>query len=215
MIDADNLGIVQDGLSPAEVDAYREQLGVLNRELNAIRGDAFGPLAGPGDPSWRTVFTGILEDVLRDGERRRVDLGWHYDVVREVLAENAWSLDEVTEPRLVEWDLWDSNVMVRDGRIACLIDHERALFGDPLLEAGFAGTQLPAFGDWSAFQRGYGKTELTPTETIRRRLYCLHLVLVMVIETVYRGHTDSRQYDWARGLLDEAMALLGRRPTAG
>jgi hypothetical protein len=58
--------------------------------------------------------------------------------------------------------------------------------------------------------RGYGHGPLTETEGVRRRLYCLHLVLVMVIETVYRGHTDTGQYDWARGQLTEIMALLGR-----
>ncbi|WP_416968112.1 phosphotransferase family protein [Streptomyces sp. 4F14] len=209
-VDADNLGIVKDQLPAAERDAYLEQVGAANREINSLRGDAFGPLAGPGDPSWRRVFTGIVEDVLTDGERRRVDIGWDYDTVREVLAEHAGSLDEVTEPRLVEWDLWDSNVMVRDGKIACVIDHERAFWGDPLIEAGFTGTQLPAFGDATPFMRGYGHPELTETERVRRRLYCLHLMLIMVIETVYRGHTDTAQYDWARPRLDEAMALLGR-----
>lgn len=208
-VDADNLGIIADQLPTAERDAYMAQLGAANRELNSIRGSGFGPLAGPGDPSWRRVFTGMVEDVLVNGERRSVELGWDYDVVRAVLAEHAACLDEVTEPRLVEWDLWDGNVMVRDGRIVCIIDHERAFYGDPLIEAGFAGSQLAAFGDARAFMRGYGHPELTPTQVVRRRLYGLHLVLIMVIETVYRGHTDTRQYDWARSRLDEAMALLG------
>ncbi|GAA2800118.1 hypothetical protein GCM10010441_26250 [Kitasatospora paracochleata] len=56
---------------------------------------------------------------------------------------------------------------------------------------------------------GYGHPPLAGTETVRRRLYCLHLVLVMVIETSYRGHTDTAQYDWARRRLTEVMALLG------
>jgi hypothetical protein len=84
------------------------------------------------------------------------------------------------------------------------------MYGDPLMEAGFTGTQLASFGDASAFVRGYGRGELTATEQVRRRLYCLHLTLIMVIETVYRGHTDTQQYDWSRPRLDEAMALLGR-----
>ncbi|MFF0504277.1 phosphotransferase family protein [Streptomyces fimicarius] len=209
-IDADNLGIVADRLPAAEREAYMEQLGAANREINSIRGGGFGPLAGPGDPSWRRVFTGIVEDVLADGERRGVDIGWDYDVVREVLAAHADSLDEVTEPRLVEWDLWASNVMVREGKIACIIDHERALYGDPLIEAGFAGTQIAAFGDATPFMRGYAHAELTGPQRVRRRLYCLHLMLIMVIETVYRGHTDTQQYDWARPHLDACMALLGR-----
>jgi hypothetical protein len=56
--------------------------------------------------------------------------------------------------------------------------------------------------------RGYGRTELTANEQLRRRLYCLHLMLIMVIETVYRGHTDTKQYDWARIQLDQTMAML-------
>ena len=34
----------------------------------------------------------------------------------------------------------------------------------------------------------------------------------MVIETVYRGHTDRIGYDWARARLDEVLAAFGRRP---
>jgi aminoglycoside phosphotransferase (APT) family kinase protein len=207
-VDADNLGIVGEQLPNADLAAYREALGTVNRELNSIRGPAFGPLAGPGSPSWRVVFNGMVEDVLHDGERRHVDLGIGYDVIRRVVAADAGSLDEVGEPAYVEWDLWDGNVMIRDGTIVSIIDHERAFYGDPLIEAGFAATQLPAFGDSAAFMRGYGRVALSQAELVRRRLYCLHLALVMVIETVYRGHTDPGQYDWARARLAEIMALI-------
>jgi aminoglycoside phosphotransferase (APT) family kinase protein len=205
-VDADNLGIVRAELSTAELDAYHEALGAANRKLNSISGAGFGPLAGPLDESWRAVFTGMLEEVLRDGERRQVDLGWDYAVIRAVVAAHADSLDEVTKPAFVEWDLWDGNVMISGGAIVSILDHERAFFGDPLIEAGFAATQLTAFGDPAPFLRGYGRGALTETEQVRRRLYCLHLALVMVIETVYRGHTDSRQYDWARRQLTDVMA---------
>lgn len=208
-IDGDNLGAVAKQLPAAARDSLMEQVGAANREINSLRGGAFGPLAGPGDQSWRRVFTGMIDDVLADGERRGVDLGWDYDTVRRVVDVHAGSLDEVTGPRLVEWDLWAGNVMVRDGKVVGIIDHERAFFGDPLIESGFAGTQMAAFGHAVPFMRGYGQPELTGTEQVRRRLYCLHLALIMVIETVYRGHTDSNQYDWARIRLDEAMALFG------
>ncbi|HEX3714907.1 MAG TPA: aminoglycoside phosphotransferase family protein [Trebonia sp.] len=209
-IDGDNLGIIGERLSPAERDAYHEALGAANRELNSVRGAAFGPLTGPGDRSWRTVFTGMLEGVLGDGVRRQVDLGCDYDSVRSVIAANAASLDEVTEPAFVEWDLWDNNVMVRAGKIIAVIDHERAFYGDPLIEGGFTATQLPAFGDPAAFLRGYGRGGLTGAEHARRRLYTLYLTLIMVIESVYREAGDS-QYDWARGRLAEALALFAGR----
>jgi aminoglycoside phosphotransferase (APT) family kinase protein len=207
-IDADNFGIVKDSLTPAEIDAYNEALGATNRRLNSIRGTAFGRLDGPGDPSWRACFTRMIGDVLDDGARRTVDLGYNYDLVRDLVAAHGDCLDQVTEPRFVEWDLWDSNVMIRDGGIVAVIDHERAFYGDPLIEAGFTGTDLPAFGDSAAFLRGYGLPGLSGNERQRRRLYTLYLVLIMMIETNYRGHTDSSQYDWARTRMDEVMALF-------
>jgi len=154
----------------------------------------------------------MIGDVLRDGERRKVDLGCSYDLIREVIDANLACLDEVTEPRFVEWDLWDSNVMIRDGAIVAIIDHERAFYGDPLIEAGFTGIDLPAFGDPAAFLRGYGHGEFTAGQRQRRRLYTLYLVLIMIIETDYRGHTDTNQYDWARKRLAEVMALFCTEP---
>jgi aminoglycoside phosphotransferase (APT) family kinase protein len=209
-VDADNLGIVMDRLPPQELAGYREALGALNRELHTISGAGFGAL-GSDDPSvsWRTVFLGMIDDVLRDGERRAVDIGVGYDAVRTAIAAHAGSLDEVSAPVLVEWDMWESNVMIRDGRIVAIIDHERAFFGDPLMEAGFVVFGVPGFGDVSAFARGYGREPSTDAEWTRRRLYNLYLALIMAIETVYRGHTDTTQYDQARHWLADVLTGFG------
>ena len=209
-VEGANFGMVRDSLPAPEQDHYNEALGAVTRDLNAIKGPGFGPLGGPFTASWRARFLTMFEDILRDGERRSVDLGRPYDDVRAVLATHAGTLDGVTEPVFVEWDLWDNNVMIRDGRIACVIDHERAFYGDPLIEAVFTGFEMPAFGPSAAFMRGYGRTELSPAEQIRRRLYTMYLVVIMIVETRYRGHTDDAQYDWARERLDEFMALFGR-----
>ncbi|WP_249998142.1 phosphotransferase family protein [Actinoplanes sp. M2I2] len=205
-VDADNYGIIRSSLSACEQDKLDVAVGAVTREVNALTGAAFGPLAGPGVPTWRQCFLGLVDDVLGDGERRSVELD--YAAIRSLVAAHAGCLDEVTSPRLVEWDLWPSNVLVRDGRIVCVIDHERAFYGDPLMEAGFVATQLPAFGDPTAFVRGYGKAGFTDDEKARRRLYNLHLTLTMVVEAVYRGHTDGRQEQWARARLAEAVAAL-------
>jgi aminoglycoside phosphotransferase (APT) family kinase protein len=210
-VEGDNLGMLRDTLTPAENDSYQEQLGAVTAELNTIRGTAFGPLTGPGSDSWRTVFTGMIGSVLDDGERRGVRLGHDHPSLRALIEGHAGSLDEVTEPRFVEWDLWDNNAMVRDGRIVAIIDHERAFWGDPLIEAGFTAAENPAFGDARAFMRGYGHAPLTPSEQIRRRLYGLYLALIMVVETEYRAMTEPAHLEWVRARLDEAVALLRAR----
>jgi aminoglycoside phosphotransferase (APT) family kinase protein len=216
-VDAANLGVIWDELSDGECDRYAVELGAATRRINEITGERFG-VPGAANPDsakpaagWREVFTGMVSDVLDDGRRRGVDLGWDYDLVRGLSALGADSLDEVTVPRLVEWDLWHSNALVRDGAIVSIIDHERVFYGDPLMEAGFAAAQLDAQVLADGFARGYGfgAREFTAAEQSRRRLYDLHLALIMVIETVYRGHTDPAAYDSARVRLDRVMAGFG------
>ncbi|GIF43753.1 phosphotransferase family protein [Actinoplanes xinjiangensis] len=207
-IDADNLGMIRDSLTPADRDAFQEALGAATARLNTIRGPAFGPLTGPGLPTWRAAFTTMIESVLSDGERRAVSLGRPYLEIRTLISDNAGCLDEVTEPRFVEWDLWDNNAMVRDGRIVAIIDHERAFWGDPLIEAGFTGTEQPAFGDSRSFIKGYGHPPLTHPERVRRRLYNLYLTLIMAVEIPYRNLGGADHHTWVHARLTEALALL-------
>jgi aminoglycoside phosphotransferase (APT) family kinase protein len=205
-----NFGEVSDDWPVERSQAVWRQIGAANRELNSLVGTGFGRFGVAGVASWREAFTGILDDVLRDGERREVDLGWSYDEVRAAIAQHEACLDAVTEPRFCEWDLWGSNVMVDDDRITGIIDHERAFWGDPIMEAGFvAASGTVQWGSPSAYLAGYGRGPLTADELDRRRLYNLHLFLIMVIETVYRGHTTTDQLDMARPALDAAMADLG------
>jgi aminoglycoside phosphotransferase (APT) family kinase protein len=208
-VPGENFGEVSGSWPDERSQAVWRQIGAVNAELNTIVGDSFGRYGLPGVRSWREAFTGILEDVLADGERRGVDLGWSYDEVRQSIADHQACLDAVTVPRFCEWDLWGSNVMVHDDRITGIIDHERAFWGDPIMEAGFLAAGSVSAGDPSGFLAGYGRGPLTPDEFDRRRLYNLHLFLIMVIETVYRAHTTTDQLDMARPALDRAMADLG------
>jgi len=214
-VDADNFGFAAAaGLLDAEtIAAGTRELGALNREINSITGERFGPLTGDGSPTWREAFAIMIEDTLDDGRRAGVDLGWSDEEVRAALAAHADALDEVTVPRLVEVDLWTKNSMIRDGRIVAILDHERAVWGDPLMEAGLTGLDLPVFGDPSDFMAGFGMTELTDAERTRRRLYSLYLALIMVVETKYRG-TERELYDFGRTQLDTLMAALRGRSAA-
>lgn len=210
-VDAPCFGIAIEAgeLSADEIDAGFEDLGAVNRRLTEVVGPHFGPIHGPGFGTWRAAATSLFENLLADGERADLDLGWSYDDVRATWDEHADVLDEVTEPRLIEVDLWAKNSMIRDGRIVAVIDHERAMFGDPLMEAGLTGLDLTFFPDPAPFMRGFGIGRLTDSQVTRRRLYSLWIAVVMVVETPYRG-LSPEQYRWSCGQLDIAMGLLGR-----
>jgi fructosamine-3-kinase len=193
---------------PDDVQAsIRFQIGAIVRAINGFTGSYFGY---PGNPElragdWKSAFLKIVNSVLADGAARNVDYGFPGAELRSVVEKHAAALEEVRIAHLVHWDAWDPNFFVRDGRITGLLDFERALWGDPLMEAQFR----PIFGRFGAdILRGYGKTTFTPEEVRRSFLYMWHLGLVMITECAYRNYDTDDIYKNGRGILAHAMNWL-------
>ncbi|WP_164472651.1 phosphotransferase family protein [Cohnella candidum] len=200
-MDGEIYGSVKPSLSEAERETIDAELGRLNRILNEVRGQRFGLYAQPSDAGWKDTFMDLIFGVLLDGEEMGVVLPVPYAEIRgEVLARSE-VLDEVKEPRLVHWDLWDGNVFVKDGAVTGLIDFERALWGDPLMEVYFSH-----FNRSPAFLRGYGKSKLSESEFARRSLYDLYLDLILYVECTFRQYDDEGHIRWARDNLAEGLA---------
>ena len=204
----DNLDHVRATLPPAQVEAVDRHLGAILRELNAFRGDWFGC---PGNAAlraatWRAAFLAIVESVLEDAARKSVRFERPAPEIRALVDAHAPSLDEVSEPRLVHWDSWDSNLFVAEGRVCGLIDFERALWADPLMEAPFRALSWTGVTD---AMRGYGKTTFSDGEQRRCWLYTLHLGLVMQTECAYRAYPNDDILVQARRMVARALDWLG------
>lgn len=197
-------------LTPDEQHAVDREIGRYLRQMNEIAGPAFGYFSHPAPPGqpWRETFLAMLDGVLADGQEIGVALPLAYDALRGRVAAAAPILDEVTAPRLVHWDLWDGNIFVDPAtkRVNGIIDFERALWGDPLMEANFVFA--PPAG-LAAFTEGYGQALLdTPAQVQRRILYNIYLYLIMVIECAYRQYETHDQENWARGRLVRELEQL-------
>ncbi|MGN7356366.1 phosphotransferase family protein [Paenibacillus sp. SAF-054] len=186
--------LVKDSLTEDEQDAIEEELGRYNRQINEYAGSAFGPFFENSEdayPTWREAFSGLMSDLLSDGRKFGVRLPIVYEQIEEAVAAKLPILNEVTEPRLVHWDLWSGNVFVDQGRITAIIDWERALWGDPLFEYYFSHME-----NSNAFYRGYGSRFDAPHEKERRKLYDLYLDLIYVIECRSRKYEDPDHLQW-------------------
>ncbi len=184
---------IKDEISEEEKHRIERSLGRYNRIINEPTGRMFG-YVGQADRqtnTWRDAFLQMMDDVLMDGTEMRVELPVAYQAIRHRLDENVACLDEVSEPRLVHWDLWDGNVMVEDNEISGILDFERAVWGDPLMEFYFGH-----FTPQGAFTEGYGRSITTDSERLRRWLYDLYLDLILVIECTYRGYEDHNHIEW-------------------
>jgi hypothetical protein len=115
-------------------------------------------------------------------------------------------LEDVKEPALVDWDMWDGNIFVNPETkaITGIVDFERALWGDPLMEVNFG-----AFGLKPGLVHGYGvDLFVAPNAQICRALYNVYLWLIMVIECTFRQFETKDQELWARQKLIDELNIL-------
>jgi aminoglycoside phosphotransferase (APT) family kinase protein len=182
---------VKASLSDSEKEKIEHQLGVLSRVINELKGESFGLFSQATFPSWKEAFRDMIYGLLADGRDAGVTLPITYPELKHEIEIRLDVLDEVKEPRLVHWDLWDGNVFVKDGEITGLIDFERALWGDPLMEYYFSH-----FTPSPAFRQGYGLFLTEPSQLARRELYDLYFDLILYIECAYRKYNNKEHVKW-------------------
>lgn len=209
-LEGDNLGELMEGrsLDPSTCSALMRELGGINRSINELCGDGFGSVAGGQSATWRPAFTGMVEDVLRDARSIGLDLGPLPDAIHRVLDRHGSVLDDVRASRLVSWDLWPGNAITRHGRIAGVVDHERSLWGDPVMEAAFINTDIPIYPEADRFALGYGAIDFGESAPLRRQLYSVHRLLVMTVEPHYRGPQDPNQSVWSKRRMEQLLNRL-------
>ncbi|MNW37298.1 Phosphotransferase enzyme family protein [compost metagenome] len=186
---------IKDQLTDLEREQIEVELGRYNRLINDITGKIFGYYAiqDKHGTCWWEVFRDMMSDLLADARDAKLALPAADEEIMGLLDKHRAALKEVTTPRLVHWDLWDGNLFVEDGHITGIIDCERAIWGDPLMEYYFRDLA----GRPPAFMEGYGLHNLNESELERVKLYDLYLALIMYIECYYRKYTDRNHIQWA------------------
>jgi len=213
----ESLAKVKEKLSPDELRRLRRQIGQESALLNRVRGELFGYPRRDGrtrSSSWRESFLAILADILDDAAEYHRDVTRPVSDLRALFERLGPRLDVVTEPVLVHFDLWDGNIFVRPGPdgwvIDGIIDGERALYADPLLELvsliTFCG---PEEGD--AVIDGYLGRPLTDDEQLRLCCYRVYLWLILAVEgavRLYPPEEEERLAGWVLPKLAEDLSTL-------
>src|SRR5688500_2245261 len=122
-----------------DTDGVRAGLGAAIARVHAVTGSFFGYEGQRAHAStWRGAFTAMVESLLADGEAWHVELPVPADRIRAAVDRHGPTLDTVDRPALLHFDLWDGNVLATvDNGVATLsglVDGERNLYGDPLLD---------------------------------------------------------------------------------
>jgi aminoglycoside phosphotransferase (APT) family kinase protein len=208
-------------ITKEEEAGVRRALGAALARIHTITGPYYGYPGGRRAQAgtWREAYQGFMNELLVDAERLGVKLPVPPGRLTAAIRRHADVLDVVQRPALLHFDLWDGNVLVdrdADGAldITGLVDGERYLYGDPLLD----------YVSPALFRRiedepdnpvvvGYAAATGEPVTfdepaRIRLSLYRLHLYLVMNVEPVTRGLTGPEHVDHLRFLADHLIGEL-------
>lgn len=201
-----------------DTDGVRHELGEAVAAIHRITGQRCGYTGDrPHAASWALCFRKMLEVLLVDAAEWAIDLAEAPARIRTALDQS--DLSFAGPPVLLHFDLWDGNVLVTvaDGtpRLSGLVDGERWLWGDPLVDlvspALFRRIEdEPDHPFLTGYRAATGADPLAePFALVRLRWYRLYLALLMVIELPSRGldtaeHAESTEF--LRGQLEQRPA---------
>ncbi|WP_123604559.1 phosphotransferase family protein [Micromonospora sp. Llam0] len=225
-----NLPTIAESAEPPDDSAVRHDLGVAYAALHRITGGRFGYDGGrAGAATWAAAFTAMVEELLADAADWSVRLPASPDRFRSLLARHAGLLDTVRRPALLHWDGWDGNVLAACDahgvlRLTGLVDGERYLYGDPLMDLVAPllfrrAEQEPEHPFLRGYRAAAGNAAVDlDDDRVRRRLalYRMHLYLVMLVEMPSRhltGPEHQGQVELLTGLLTEELAALSSAGT--
>lgn len=207
IIEGSSLYQLEPKLSSEELSSFREQIGQVLRKLNQEKGTMFGHFCVESlqFPTWYEAFSFMLTGVCRDGNLAGVDYGMESLDILEALHKYKRCFDEVTEPAFIHYDSWNGNIFVKDNHITGLIDWERAMWADPLMEVKFNTHELN-----KDFLKGYGIRSLSTSQKIRCLWYDVYLYLIMMNEVTYRQYDNDDQYHWVKNLFQQSWNNLSK-----
>ena len=196
---------MMETLSEEEKNRIFTQVGRYTKELNGIVGKKFGYYGQPERQGecWYDVFRSLLLDVFFDLERKNIAMPVEKEQILTLLESDRVCFEEVTTPKFVHWDIWAGNVFVEQGKVIGIIDFERALWADELMEVGFRTYEYNP-----SFFAGYGKEALSESEKRRALWYDMFLFHIMRTECDYRGYDNRWAYDWSGDMILKGMAEL-------
>ncbi len=191
---------VHESLEEEVKATLRKEVGMVQKKLSQVTGEKFCML-GDTEHQFDSLFDFIyylISNVLQDAERKSVEIGVSKEEVLSELTKYRACFDEVKEPSLVHWDMWEGNIFIKDGEITGIIDWERAMWGEALMDEPFRYHKRN-----TDLLEGFGVNELSQAELRRIFWYDVLLYLTMMTEVFYREYEDDGQYKWTKMLFEE------------
>ncbi len=202
------LDSIYDELNEKQRTSISSELGKYAEQITGIKSDYFGDISKKDKQftTWSEAFLFMIEELLLDARDNKVRLPYDYNEIYQLIEKHSNVLDMVEKASLVHKDMWKGNIFVdsQTAEIRGVVDYERAIYGDLLLEP-VCGFLLQNAAFMNSFM---GRTYLEKDEKIRSIIYRIYLFIIMIIECSFRKYPWENSDKWAREQLCEAMEDL-------
>lgn len=188
-----NYSNIKEKLTVEERGTIEYKLGYLSKEICNIKDHSFFL------PSYQNMkfnnnyeFIKYLFDLLLcNAMEEELDLGENtYEIINNLINLYQAELSNITNLCLAHTDIWDGNILIKDGDISGIVDFSDLYYCDELMTFYFHTID----GITSQkFISGFGKKELSNDEKIRIEIYRMYVILKMIVDCKLKKYG---KFDW-------------------
>lgn len=193
----------------------REKLRMLS-QIHKITGDFFGYYQGEHFSTWYEAIRSMVNSLITDCEAIGKETPDGHALLEAI--DRHKNILEKVPCRMVNFDLWDSNVLLENGKKPVWIDPERSFYGDPIGDMITQGkSQMAKLSEKEDAIRIYNEYASQPfglneEEKIRYAVMVSYLALIEEVEKYVRYETTDENYirntKDARAMYDMAFDFL-------
>lgn len=199
--EGENFEAIRNTLSQTEIESIEYEIGEFCQLVSNIKKEYYYapwiPLTHANNFSF---ITDIFKYMIGMCSKYKIDIQRvHLEDIQCLIYRYKNEINSVDEVGYCNFDLWDGNVIVKDGRVTGFVDFEHVIIGDKLITYYLCDFHSRKS---IAFLKGMNIKSLSHSEKIRLTTYRCIILIKMIIEQNLRGNTDMSSYIWIYNKLD-------------
>lgn len=204
-LDGKNYYEIKDELSDKEKSVIEYKLGILSKKICNIKSDSFFLPSYPNmkfNDNYEFVYN-LFNLLLCNARNEKLDLGEKiYNAIENILYLSHDELKNISNLCLTHTDIWDGNILVKDGEISGIVDFSDLYYCDELMTFYFHTIDGK---NSKHFLSGFDKKELSNDEKIRIEIYRMYVILKMIVDCKLKGYG---RFDWMYDNLNTRINYL-------
>ena len=192
-------------LSENEINDIEYQIGQVCSNICRIKENDFYLPSRP-ENKYNNNFEFVLDlfdMILEDAKTKNINIGIiSYDEIIQLVKKYEGILININNLCLVHSDIWDGNIIIKDGKVSGIVDFADIYFCDELMTFYFHTIKSETS---KKFLEGFGKKDLSFEENIRISIYKLLVLLKMYVESNYKHFKNN---EWILNKIYNEISIL-------